>query len=761
MKKIVSVFLVLALALTLAPAALGADVRPSSQKFTLDGEEVECRAFTIDGYNYVMLRGLASILNGTEKQFSVTWDEAARTVRIATGEPYTPEDAIYNGPAVVLDGNGRVTTAKKSAQTIVIDGRTVRGLPAYAIGGHNYFKLADLQTYLGYGLDYDKSTRTVVISSTVPAVEKTELASAANYGEVLAGLSAAKAAAGTRAGGGGATATAVEDVEMAAAPLSDAAAGTGGEKEADYSGTNVQVEGIDEGDVVKTDGKYLYILRDEKLIIAQAKGADTHTLAVTKVGVSESSDKGGWKSKNPNELYILGDRVAVLSNYYESRETYDGKRWNWKHEEYTAVDIYDVSNPAKPKQVAQLGQDGYTMGSRLKNGTLYLVTNYYVYNYDESDPETYVPRLYFDGKAEATAAGDICIGPSVSSTRYAVVTAYDMASGATTATKSVLGGGSTLYMSHNSIYVADSHYTETASAPRARSVYTVVDYRYDMVTDLYRFDISSGLSVAASGSVPGGLDDQFSMDEYQGNLRLVTTTDGYAYTIYTDKAMGFENYKWGEEVESANGLYILDSGLDITGKVEDLAPGEQVYSARFDGDIAYFCTYRNVDPLFAVDVSDPAEPKILSALKITGFSEYLHPWADGRLFGAGYEADEETGRVGNIKLVMFDTGDKTDVTAKFTQLTDLSYSEAIYNHKAFLISYEHRLIAFPGDQGYCLYGYDDAKGFYQKAVVDLGEWSYKTRGLYIGDMIYVVGSDAVYVLDMGSFAKVAEIPLPV
>ena len=775
MKKLVSLLLALTLVLSLAPAALAADVRPSVQRFTVDGKPVSCTAYAIDGYNYVMLRGLAGLLNGTDRQFSVTWDGQADTVRLETGKAYVPDGAVWNGPAVTLDESGRVTSAPQSARTLVIDGRTVTGLTAYTIGGFHFFKLRDLQPYLGFGLVWDGAANTVRITTGVPEIQG--LAPAGDYGQIYASLDAARSArnSAARSGGGGAVLTeeaaeaetfdapVAAPVAEAPAASEDGAADVGGAKE--FSGTNVQVEGIDEGDIVKTDGTYLYILRGHRLLIARAEGKSTRILSETKVGLSESNEsKTGYSSrdKEPMELYVSGDRVAVLSGCYESSGDYSGKERTWTHREYTAVDLYDVSDPAHPKAAAQLGQDGNVMGSRLKDGTLYLVTNYYVYDWNKDQPETYVPCLYRGGRAVPVAAGDIwlCPGPGGESTSYAVVTAYDLAGGAASATRSILGGGNTLYMSHDSIYVANSRYAETISQPRTESVYTVVDHNYARETRISRFDLAGGLEVAASGTVPGGLDDQFSMDEYQGNLRLVVTTEGYSYTTYTDEAMKFENYRWHEDQETANGLYILGPDLSVLGSVKDLAPGEQVYSARFDGGIAYFCTYRNVDPLFAVDVSDPTAPKVLSALKISGFSEYLHPWGDGRLLGVGYEADEETGRTEGVKLVMFNTDDKTDVTALTSLMTDLSSSEAMYNHKAFLISPAKGLLAFPADKGYCFFRYEEGKGFTRAATVDLGEWSYESRGLYIGDTIYVVGSDAIYVIDMNSLTRTAEIPLP-
>ena len=771
MKRLVSILLVLVLALTLVPMAGAAEVRPSGQKFTMDGKAVNIAAFNIDGYNYVMLRGLAALLSGTENQFSVTWDEKTRTAAVQLGKPYEDDGSVANGPAVKLDSKGLVTNAGKSSQTIQVSGITVTGVSVYNVAGNNYFKLRDLQAYLGFGLRYDEATRTVVITSQgAPApVGSLTLSAARDYDAIRSGLDSARSSQANagRAGGGGmfveeeAEAPMPMPADAAAAPAAPTAMEDSAKSEAasdaDFSGTNVQTEGVDEGDVVKTDGKYLYILRDGNLILASAAGKDTKVLSTTKLNEYKDGDDG-WMSREPSELYISGNTVAVLSGCYESGIN---ARGYWDYRQYTAVDLYDVSDPAHPKRTARLGQDGYAMGSRLKDGKLYLVTNYDVIDYDEKAPETYVPRLYAGGDARILPAGCVWICPEVSSTRYVVVSGYDLKTGEITDTQSVLGGGDTLYMSRDNIYVADSYYKETNGAPRNEGVYTVTEYRNEMVTDLIRFDLSGGLSVAASGRVPGRLENQFSLDEYQGCLRLATTSEHYGYTLYNDEKMGFTNYKWDEDEDQTNGLYILNSDLAVVGSVTNLAPGEQIYSVRFDGDIAYFCTFRNLDPLFAVDVSDPASPKVLSALKISGFSQYLHPWADGLLFGAGYEADEDTGRRETLKLVMFDTADKADVTAKSVTVTELDYSEALDNHHAFLIDREKNLIAFPADDQYVIYGYDTAKGFYPQAALDLEEWSWNTRGLYVDDMLYVVGDEAITVISLDGFKPVKTVDISV
>ena len=145
MKRIISAALALVLALSLAPMAGAAQVRPSPQTFALDGKTVSLTAYNIDGYNYVMLRSLAALLSGTDSRFSVTWREKDRTVVLETGKPYDGGGETVNGPAVLTDKTGKVTNAVKSTQALVIDGKTVQGLTAYAIGGSNYFRLADLK----------------------------------------------------------------------------------------------------------------------------------------------------------------------------------------------------------------------------------------------------------------------------------------------------------------------------------------------------------------------------------------------------------------------------------------------------------------------------------------------------------------------------------------------------------------------------------------------------------------------------------------
>ena len=525
------------------------------------------------------------------------------------------------------------------------------------------------------------------------------------------------------------------------------------EESSEYSGTNVQVEGVDEGDIVKTDGEYIYALSSGDIVIYKADGENSR-----KIGSIAASGENRWVS----EMYICNNVLVLVKNEGGYFICEDSVPYGTAAEtEKTIAEFYDVSDPSAPVLRDTVGQDGWLLTSRLYDGKLYLISTYTVWNEpDEDDPQTYVPSYYRNGKSSLAECDCISIAPGMNGASYVVAACYDVKSGEQTAQRSVLGAGTQLYMNESSLYLASSRYEETCSNERKEDMYTVKDHAVEQFTDITRIN-ASDLTVAATGTVKGLLESQFSMDEYEGNLRLVTTREPERYTVYTDEKRGFENWEWPEDGEkSSNGLYILDGNLKQLAAVEGLAEGERVYSVRFDGDFVYFCTFRQVDPLFAVNVSDPKNPKILSELKISGFSEYLHPWSDTRLFGLGNEADEKSGSIEGLKLVMFDISDKANVTAKHTlNLGGDSYSEALYNHKAILISPEKNLIAFGTDNKYLVFSYSDEGGFKQQASIDLGEDWCSSRGLYIGDCAYIVSDLGMKVLSMQSFETICTAEL--
>ncbi len=509
------------------------------------------------------------------------------------------------------------------------------------------------------------------------------------------------------------------------------------EQQSERSETNVQVDGIDEADVIKTDGRYIYYIDGKSVSIYEAAGENSRRAGSVELG----------EDVYAYNMYVEDGVLALVTGSDGAGSL------------CTTVYYYDVSDPADARLIAAAGQDGWLMTSRLYDGRLYLVTSYYAE--DEAvrtRPETYVPQLYLNGEASLADGSCISIMPDTVSSCYTVAAAYDMKSGALTAHRAVLGADGTAYMSKTSLYLSAVRVEQETLKSYKESVYDVSEYSSRQYTDIMKLSVPE-LTAEASGTAEGYLDSQFSMDEYNGVLRVVTTSAPSYWSVYTDAERELESYKQdtGRSVMS-NNLYTLDGELNKLSSVEGLAENEQVYSARFDGDFVYFCTFRQTDPLFAADVSDPKAPKILSQLKISGFSDYLHRWSDDRLFGLGNEADEESGMTKGLKLVMFDTSDKANVTVRNTlNLAEGSYSSALYDHTALLISPERNVIGFCTGESYLLLSYSDENGFEKRSEIPLDDDGAYMRAVYVGDCAYIAGTNGMMVLSFDSGELIAAV----
>ena len=588
-----------------------------------------------------------------------------------------------------------------------------------------------------------------------------------------------------------------------AAPSLEGGAAMGGADESskNYSTTNVQVEGIDEADIVKTDGDYLYILSGDRLIIAKADGKNTRV-------VSKTTITGQTDEAYPVEMFIDGDRLIVLVTQYAYsiyreydmvgggfvddelaaprgplRTLFDILTGRWfidtrQQIEKRSIDTidavadiaylpsqtrtfaytFDVSDPAHPHKVARSGQDGEYVTARMVGGIVYLITTHTVWEQPVLDePRTFVPSLYAEDKATVLEPERVIVAERPESASYVVITSLSTRTGAHLDGQTLLGYTSTVYMSHTNLIVAQSVYENRVIDSWREDQYVVEHRREGFTTHLIRLGIDRGrISFEAQGSVPGELLNQFSVDEYRDTVRVVTTVWGSETKVYIDERRGFENYEYLDNSTQSNGLYVLDLDLDVIGKVVDLAAGEQVYSVRFAGDIAYFVTFRQVDPLFAVDLSNPRNPVVLSALKIPGFSQYLHPYADGLLFGLGMEADEATGRTSTMKLSMFDTSDPTDVFEKHKLVIDATYSEALYNHKAILVLADRGIVAFPAEEGFVVFSYSRQTGFTQEGRFNFPD-AYGSRGVVIGELLYVCAPASIGVFRLADLSPLAHL----
>jgi uncharacterized secreted protein with C-terminal beta-propeller domain len=426
---------------------------------------------------------------------------------------------------------------------------------------------------------------------------------------------------------------------------------------------------------------------------------------------------------------------------------------------------FDISDPANPVYLGSFGQDGYYTTSRLMDGILYLISGYSIYDFDsiqEGEPRTYVPTLYGTGSAKAMEAADICILPNPNALSYTVVSSFDVAALARLDQKSILGYTETTYMAYLGLYLAVSEYgeKEVDSWSHQQNPDRVTTFESTTSTRLVKLSLDQGIiDLVAEATVPGTLLNQFSLDEFAGCLRLATTISPSVYDIIDEGPLG-KRTEWYSDTPTTNAVFVLGGNLQTLGSIEGLAADERIYSVRFDGKTGYVVTFRQTDPLFAIDLSDPSNPQVKDALKIPGFSSYLHVFGEGRLLGLGMAADEN-GRTHGMKLSMFDVSDPLDISEKHTLELGDAYSEALYNHKAIFVDVGLGYFGFPAHDGYTLYRYDDQTGFSLagrlKLEADSAYYAYNLRGIRVGECFYLCSSSGIGVFDLATLDALAQV----
>ena len=466
----------------------------------------------------------------------------------------------------------------------------------------------------------------------------------------------------------------------------DMAAGTNGNVYTSDSGTNVQVAGIDEGDIVKTDGANLYVAKGRTVAVVSAQGADSHQIAT--IEVAGLVGAGEIITGPVMDMMIQDTTLVVLFHGF----TDNVPGWSASWGDYLSLQatslkaaFFDISDPGHPRYLSQVSQSGTYVDSRLFDGMLYVVTRYSVNSgtVDPVQPVTYVPTVDSGNGPIAVDPGDISIIPGAESASYAVVTAIDVDARRVMSEQAVLGGADTIYMSTENLYLASTRWSYAMlnpsyedQTPLPKVTIPGFEGYQDTTTNLVRIGLNSGkLSVEADAVLPGTLLNQFAMDEQDGYLRIVTTRNNAAF-------------------QPIPGLWILDPSLHLAGSLPELVTKEQVQSVRFDGNTGYVVTFERVDPLFAIDLSDPTDPEVRSALKIPGFSSYLHPFGPGLLLGIGTDANE-SGQSTGLKLSMFNVSDPYDVQEASTIQVDGDSTDAAYDHKAAFVDIDCGLIGFP------------------------------------------------------------------
>lgn len=560
------------------------------------------------------------------------------------------------------------------------------------------------------------------------------------------------------------------------------------------SDTNTQVDGVDEADFVETDGHHLYVSRNGALTILNADSTVASQTALSGTTMGQ---------------FLAGDRLTVITQtgggwYGPMVKMAPGAFWNWNWNPQTTVTVFDVSDPTAPVVTSQTVFDGAYQNARAVDGNVYLVLDrsinlpqplYTEINTPTADladnaakgPTVVGYRVYETWDAYVARVGDqittlslphayavgadgelvdlgvIAGGGDVVAPRggdpRSVLNVVSIDSGASGAAAFASGVGSlvgargaTVYMTPTALYLATAQdeYSDSGSASNTR---------------IDRFTVD-GTSVdwQASGIVTGMLINQFAMDEQNGYLRVAT------HTLSSQFAGG----TWA--TVNDNGVFILDTAgntLDVVGSVTGLAPGEQLYAVRFAGDKAYLVTFLQTDPLFSVDISDPAHPTVEGELVIPGFSNYLQSVGDGLLMGIGQEREPGTWNV-RMHVSLFDVSDGANLTQIDRRFLDenaqWSWSEAQFDHHAVLYSAEDGLLVVPvGASGYDpktgQYRYDttlqvltvDATGITVRGVIHTDGNILRT--VRIGDVLYAIGDDHVTAYSLTDLSEIGRTPL--
>lgn len=555
------------------------------------------------------------------------------------------------------------------------------------------------------------------------------------------------------------------------------------------SQTNVQVVGIDEPDIVKTDGTNMYLSQPQyyypMMGVRMMPGIEDVSKPFQQTGgvrtiaaFPPAALKQLGKIDVTGELLLSGKVLVVFAA--------------------DKVVGYSVAKPEAPEKVweAKYGENQRLVTARLTEGKLYVVTQAYA---SAEHPCPLEPFIVGETPIRIPCGAVYHPTSSVPVDSSFSVVSFDPATGEVKGRTSFLGSSSQslVAMFGENIYITyafpgdvvgfivgalqDSHdllpawlldkvvklrgYDISLEAKLSEfgqlmdkyqrglsnderlrlenelqnrmSRYAAIHQRELERTGIVRVRVSD-LKVMATGDVPGNPLNQFALDEYEGFLRVATTFGGG----------WFGGMVGGGSSSSASDVYVLDDGLREVGSVKDMGKTERIYSVRFVGERGYVVTFRQTDPFYVLDLRNPRSPKLSGELKIPGFSSYLHPLAKDRILGVGQES-------GKVKLSLFDVSNPADPREVSKYLLDDYWSEVSQTHHAFLQDERHGVVFLPGGKGGYVFSYRGDELKLASAISDIRA----RRALYLGDYLYVVADDKISVLNEADWTKVNELTL--
>ncbi len=548
----------------------------------------------------------------------------------------------------------------------------------------------------------------------------------------------------------------------------------------DFSKTNIQVEGVDEADILKTDGDYIYSISYNKVVITNVKDPGNPIIEAT---ISE-------EGTIPSELLLYKNKLVIIysdKNYNVRNDYYYGRYHN---NDTTTVEVYDLSNKKKPKLLKNYELNDRYYSTRCIDGKLYVFANGYLKEEDNKVFREYKE----DNKKKKIDLNNIHYIKNHFNENETIIAELDLNNIDNVNISSYLIDITNAYISKDNIYLLNMDYNDEKLEMKSifgwRGIFGLIDSIEDFNTSygtkIYKFNIDDkkGVKYQTNTYLEGKTINQYSLDEKDDNLRVA--------------------------LESYDGtrIVVLDKDLKLLGETEKLEENENMYASRFIGDKAYLVTYRNTDPLFVIDLSNPKDPKVLGELKIPGYSTYLHPYDENHLIGIGMDSKEIINRdiTGNVfstsvritgmKMCLFDVSDVNNPIEidKTTIGDERTVSAILTNPKALLFSKEKSLLAIPVNnyqddfsvdetdsyeeeiesfkkrnnyisEGYFVY-HIDLDGFALKGIINHernnnDRYNYYQskllRGLYIEDNLYTVSENEIKVNELNNLNEISKL----
>ncbi len=543
----------------------------------------------------------------------------------------------------------------------------------------------------------------------------------------------------------------------------------------DYSKTNIQVEGVDEADIIKTNGDYIYSISENNIIISNVKDPNNIKIDSTI----------NMESYIPNDLLLYKDRLVVFSTTQSNSYT----------NQNTRVEIYNIEDSKNPKLIKHFTLNEPYYSTRCIDGRLYVFSKGYLREEDNKIDRSYIE----DNKTKEIKLNNIKYLKNNAKNIQTIIAEVNLNKIEDIKINSYLIDISNAYVSKENIYLLDNDYgTDKIQISKLFTLKGIIGFfasiedNYDEKTHIYKFNINSnkGVSLESTTDVKGKIVNQYSLDEKDGNLRIAL------------------------ETEKGTRIAILDSKLKLLGETDNVAKGERMYASRFMGNKAYLVTYRNTDPLFVVDLSNNKKPEVVGELKIPGYSTYLHPYDETHLIGIGMDTEEHINRdsegkvisswvtTKGMKMCLFDVSDINNPKeiAKTTIGDRRTVSAILTNPKALLFSKEKQLLAIPVNnynedfettsstsyseeinnymsynkerisEGYFVYNIDLKDGFKLKGIINhevrknnyyyyYYNYSKLLRGLYIDDNLYTVSESNIKVNKLEDLTELSSIKI--